>query len=86
MISGDGFAKILDYGLANLTDTGNEFHKLQQHQSSSGVILGTLGHRSSEQALDIACKIGNKTGVIMILSNIFGCKVIPGEYEYAEKA
>lgn len=50
MVSNDGYAKILDFGLAKLTDTENELHKLQQHRSRSGVILGTLGYMSPEQA------------------------------------
>ena len=50
MISSDGYAKILDFGLAKLTDKENELHNLQQHKSRPGVILGTLGYMSPEQA------------------------------------
>ncbi|MDH3530775.1 MAG: serine/threonine protein kinase, partial [Acidobacteriota bacterium] len=50
MVSNDGYAKILDFGLAKLTDTEHELHILQQHKSRSGVILGTLGYMSPEQA------------------------------------
>ncbi|MEZ5429006.1 MAG: protein kinase [Pyrinomonadaceae bacterium] len=50
MVSGDGYAKILDFGLAKLTDPENDLHRLQRHKSRSGVILGTLGYMSPEQA------------------------------------
>lgn len=51
MVTTDGFAKILDFGLAKLTDTENELHRMKEHRSRSGVILGTLGYMSPEQAL-----------------------------------
>lgn len=51
MVSNDGFAKILDFGLAKLTDIARELSDLQQHRSRPGVILGTLGYMSPEQAL-----------------------------------
>ncbi len=50
MVSNDGYAKILDFGLAKLTDAEHKLHELQQHKSRSGVILGTLGYMSPEQA------------------------------------
>ncbi len=50
MVSVDGYAKILDFGLAKLTDTEHELHQLQEHKSRPGVILGTLGYISPEQA------------------------------------
>ncbi len=51
MVSVDGYAKILDFGLAKLSDTEHELSELQQHRSRPGVILGTLGYMSPEQAL-----------------------------------
>lgn len=51
MVSADGYAKILDFGLAKLSDTEHELSELQRHRSRPGVILGTLGYMSPEQAL-----------------------------------
>ena len=56
MISQDGYAKILDFGLAKLVERimpvssdGNTL--VRSPESSSGVVLGTVGYISPEQAL-----------------------------------
>ncbi|NNE97460.1 MAG: protein kinase [Pyrinomonadaceae bacterium] len=50
MINSDGYAKVLDFGLAKLVDKEAELNHFQEHQSRSGVILGTVGYMSPEQA------------------------------------
>lgn len=81
MITGDGFAKVLDFGLAKLIEP--------QHQSSSGgdgisetatllisapqystpgMVLGTLGYMSPEQAQGKVKKIDHRSDIFS-----FGC-------------
>lgn len=50
MVSADGYAKILDFGLAKLVGAESDLQKAQRHQSIQGVIMGTLGYMSPEQA------------------------------------
>lgn len=50
MVSNDGFAKILDFGLAKLLEQNGDFRHLRQIQSVQGLILGTPGYMSPEQA------------------------------------
>ncbi len=55
MVSRDGFVKILDFGLAKLAATGNpesssDASTLGGVQTSTGVLLGTVGYMSPEQA------------------------------------
>ena len=56
MISSDGFAKILDFGLAKLVesapqaDTEDATAMMQPQLSMPGVIMGTAGYMSPEQA------------------------------------
>ena len=50
MVSNDGYAKILDFGLAKLVESKTGLEKFQSHKSAQGVILGTLGYMSPEQA------------------------------------
>ncbi len=50
MVSSDGYAKILDFGLAKLVENEGILRQAQQHESIKGVIMGTLGYMSPEQA------------------------------------
>ena len=54
MVSHDGFVKILDFGLAKLASPNGEIadatSALSSMQTRPGVILGTLGYMSPEQA------------------------------------
>ncbi len=50
MITSDGYAKILDFGLAKLVEGASILFEAQQHQSIKGMIMGTLGYMSPEQA------------------------------------
>ena len=84
MITSDGHAKVLDFGLAKLvepqTNTGSEEPTILQH-STPGMILGTMGYMSPEQAQ-------GKTKVIDHRSDIFsfGCilfEAITGQKAFA---
>jgi serine/threonine protein kinase/Tol biopolymer transport system component len=54
MVSRDGFVKILDFGLAKLTDLASggvsAMPTLAKPETRSGVVLGTVGYMSPEQA------------------------------------
>src|SRR5678815_3766924 len=72
MISSDGHAKILDFGLAKLiepqTSTGSEEPTILQSHSTPGLILGTMGYMSPEQAQGKTKEIDHRSDIFS-----FGC-------------
>ncbi len=54
MVMSDGLVKVLDFGLAKLTErprtSGGETTATQQPQTEQGTILGTASYMSPEQA------------------------------------
>ena len=53
MVSNDGFAKILDFGLAKLVDSADARAALQTMTADgtrAGTVIGTVGYMSPEQA------------------------------------
>ena len=79
MITHDGHAKILDFGLAKLIEpqspspTASEAASqaataILQHQSTPGVVLGTVGYMSPEQARGKSNEIDQRSDIFS-----FGC-------------
>src|SRR5919206_2048167 len=74
MISSDGHAKILDFGLVKLIEpqssssSGSEDPTILQQHSTPGLILGTVGYMSPEQAQGKTKEIDHRSDIFS-----FGC-------------
>ncbi len=77
MITRDGYAKILDFGLAKLVESRGPFGIDQAesdrtigsvHQSTTGMVLGTIGYMSPEQASGRVHEIDHRSDIFS-----FGC-------------
>src|SRR6185295_4443625 len=74
MITSDGHAKILNFGLAKLIEpqtsssSGSEEPTILQQHSTPGVILGTMGYMSPEQAQGKTKEIDHRSDIFS-----FGC-------------
>src|SRR5687767_1222022 len=90
MISRDGFAKVLDFGLAKLVEpqkslasSGSDVATVLEHLSRSGVILGTVGYMSPEQAKGRTAEIDHRSDIFsfgcILFEAVTGRKAFPGE-------
>ncbi len=90
MISRDGYVKILDFGLAKLVEpqkswgtSGSEVSTVLEHLSRSGVIMGTVGYMSPEQAQGRASEVDQRSDIFsfgcILFEAVTGRKAFPGE-------
>ena len=49
MVTTDGYAKVLDFGLAKLTEKRSEYSSTSPQLTAAGTVLGTIGYMSPEQ-------------------------------------
>ena len=74
MVRGDGYVKVLDFGLAKLIPespslVGLESETIREQQTGKGIILGTVSYMSPEQARGVA--IDARTDIFSLGSVIY---------------